>query len=130
MKRDPRRKGRMTALRLVAAQAIVVALISTLCFVLWGEQLALSALMGGSVAVVPNLVFATLTFSRLWEKVTGSMVNAFYRGEAIKLMLTVTLFVLAFAVVKSDPRAVFGCYISALMVLWMAPLLFQRKHLG
>ncbi|BDY07114.1 hypothetical protein F0521_41550 [Ferrimonas sp. YFM] len=86
--------------------------------------------MGGSVAVIPNLVFATLTFSRLWEKVTGSMVNAFYRGEAIKLMLTVTLFVLAFAVVKSDPRAVFGCYISALMVLWMAPLLFQRKHLG
>lgn len=92
--------------------------------------MALSALMGGCVAVVPHFVFAILTFSPRWEKVTGNVVNAFYRGEAIKLMLTVTLFVLAFAVVKSDPRALFGSYIAALLVLWMAPLLFQRKHLG
>jgi len=128
--KHPSLVGRERAYKLVFLQALVMVSISILCFVCWGEWLALSALCGGVVAVVPNFVFATLAFSRPRGRAGGNPVQAFYRGEAIKLMLTILLFGLSFAVVKANAPALFGCYIVTQMVHWIAPLLFQRKQLG
>lgn len=108
-------------------QAAVAGGVSVLFFVVWGAQYGVSALAGGSVAVLPNFVFATLAFSHSGASSSGKVLKTFYWGEAVKLLLTIALFSLVFINLKVVFMPLFVCYTLALTVHWTAPLYFKQK---
>ncbi|WP_028116976.1 ATP synthase subunit I [Ferrimonas senticii] len=130
MIKHPSQIGRERAFRFILLQAVVVSLISVACFVFWDVQQALLLLIGGGIAVLPNLVFVALTMGPAKGRGPGQLAQAFYRGVTIKLLLTMLLFAVTLALLKPQGVAVFVGFIVVQLQHWLAPLLFQPKQLG
>ncbi|MBY5994229.1 ATP synthase subunit I [Ferrimonas balearica] len=120
------RQRRSAAYKVVLAQLGTTLLISGLGFLIWGRELALMIAKGGSIAVIPGFVFATLAFYKVRARDAASALGLFYLGVTIKLMLTMVLF--AYVLATTDlvaPSALFVGYIGAQMAHWAAPLFFK-----
>ncbi|WP_394132279.1 ATP synthase subunit I [Shewanella maritima] len=121
------RRGRFSAYKLVWLQAAVAGGTSVLFFVLWGASYGWAALAGGFIAVLPNFVFATLAFAHAGASASKKVVLAFFFGEAVKLLLTIVLFALAFGLLKLEFLPLFFTYALSLVVPWTAPLYFKQN---
>jgi ATP synthase protein I len=121
------RRGRWSAYKLVMTQAAVAGSVSIVFFAVWGVQFGYSALAGGSIAVLPNFVFATLAFSHMGASSSAKVIKTFYWGEAVKLLLTIAMFSLAFIKLEVVFMPLFVCYTLALIVHWTAPLYFKQS---
>ncbi|SQH74520.1 ATP synthase protein I [Shewanella benthica] len=121
------RRGRWSAYKLVLIQAAIAGGTSVFFFALWGEQYGLSALAGGAIAVLPNFVFATFAFSYMGASSTAKVMQTFYWGEAIKLLLTIVLFSLTFNFFEVGFWPFFICYALGVTVPWKVSLYFKQN---
>ncbi|WP_341502566.1 ATP synthase subunit I [Gallaecimonas sp. GXIMD4217] len=121
------RPGRQVAYKLVAVQAAVVLIASCISAAVWGVQAGYSALLGGLICVLPNFVFARLAFAKAGARAAQQVVHGFYKGEALKIGLTVLLFVIVLLWVPVAMGALFATYGIGVMAQWFAPVLIQRK---
>ena len=92
----PAKKG---AYRLVLTQFFLGSGLALIFFLCLSMQVALSALLGASVASLANGLFARKVFS-VWAtaRFAKKAVRSFYRAQAIKMLLTAGLFILCFGV--------------------------------
>lgn len=110
--------------KILYAQTLMVVVVS-MAFLWAGDwKSALSPMLGGGIALIPNLFFA-LKIYLARNLQAHDVVNAFYVGETIKLGLTAALF----AIVLQFPSIDFGRllvgYIAVLLVFWFA-LIYWR----
>lgn len=90
-------------------------------------EAALSTLLGGLVAWLPNVFFAWQTFRHQGASQARNIVNSFYRAEAGKFGLTAALFIAVFvAVPPSNPAFFFGAYVVTQLAHWLGPWLLHR----
>ena len=122
------RQGIWGARRLMLIQFGVSILISCIAVWVYSTTAAYSAILGGLVCVVPNAYFARSLFFHSGARAAKQIVSGFYRGEALKLMLSAALFTLVFKCFNIHPLIFFIAYIAAQMVFWFAPLIIVNKH--
>lgn len=119
-------KRRFTRLWLIqVALTLVVAAGSAL---LYGSNGALSAVLGGLVCIIPNAFFANRLFKYEGARAAKQIVNSFYKGEALKFVLTIILFSVVFVVCSITPVVFFISYIVILMSHWFAPWVIVNKQ--
>ena len=87
------RSIRFIVYRLIRPQAVVVVAV-TLCSWIKGEAEGLSALLGGSVCVLPSLFSAWRLFAITSSRTAKRIVISLFLGELIKLMLSAVLVML------------------------------------
>lgn len=121
-------QGMQGARRLLLVQLGVTLLIAVIARLFGDDTAALSAAAGGLVCVVPNAYFVRKLFRHNGARAARQIVNGFYKGEALKLILSVTLFALVFKFLDVNPLVFFVAYIAAQMVFWFAPLIIVNKH--
>lgn len=121
------RRGRSAAYRLVFIQAASALIVSIFFFAVWGYMYGLSAFAGGIIAVLPNFVFATLAFSYSGASSSGKVVQSFFQGEAIKMLLTIVLFALVLGVFEVDFTPLLTCYAFSLVIPFIASL-YIKQH--
>ena len=113
--------GRNATVRAVFGGQALVALISAGAWWLAsGTEAALAALAGGGVALIPGLYLAVTVFSVPPDAPPKRVIGAFYRGEAVKIGLTVLLFAIALQWFASVFAPLIATYILALLVYWLA----------
>lgn len=106
-----------------------ICFILTLLFaVILNSKAAISALLGGLVCIIPNAYFAIKLFQHQGARSARKIVNGFYKGEALKLLLSFILFTAVFIFCKITPLAFFTSYILILMTHWFAPWIIDNKH--
>lgn len=113
---------------LLLIQLGVSVLIALTALVLSGQIAFWSAILGGLVCVVPNVYFAKKLFRYTGARAARKIVNSFYQGEALKLLLTIGLFVLVFKLVKIIPWLFFAAFMAAQIVFWFVPLISNIKQ--
>ncbi|KTD07682.1 F0F1 ATP synthase subunit I [Legionella jamestowniensis] len=113
--------------RLLVAQLMICVLIALVLLLTWGRKEALSALLGGLVAIIPTALFARKLFRYQGARAARQIVKGFYVGEALKIVTTIGLFTFVFMSFKIAPLAFFLTYIVVLMSHWFAPLFFVNK---
>ena len=113
---------------LLAFQLGISVLIALIAIVVDGAMASLSALLGGLVCVVPNVYFVRQLFKYKGARAAKQIVNGFYKGEALKLLLTIALFLLVFKLIKINPLVFFVAFIAAQMVFWFVPLISNIKR--
>lgn len=102
---------------------ILVILIMTAGFALVGAKpYALSAVLGGAAAFIPNLYF-TLRVRKSAGQEARKIVRSFYAGESGKLLLTAALFVMIFQLPNIEILPLLSVYVAALSVFWFALLM-------
>lgn len=105
--------------RLLYAQILVAALVAAGFFWIGGWKSAISPFMGSGIALLPNVFFAYKIYLARNLKPQG-VVNAFYVGETIKLVLTAALFSIALQAPDINFLTLLLGYVAVLSVFWFA----------
>ena len=113
-------QARRLAASVVLGQVSVTVVAAAICFAVWGRIAGLSALAGGGISAASSAVLAIIGFSSSAGAAAERVARAFYIGEAMKLAVTVVMFVVVFVTMKVSFAALFGTYIATLFVYWAA----------
>lgn len=108
--------------KILALQVLVILMVSTGFAIINGKESALSPLLGGLAAFIPNLYFA-FRIARVKGQPAQKIVRSFYAGESGKLILTAMLFYLIFQLPSIKLLPLLTAYVSALSVFWFALLM-------
>jgi ATP synthase protein I len=111
--------------RILLLQAALVAILGGAALILGGVDQARSAALGGLTGFLPNLAFAFGAGRDRPGRSAREVLNAFYLGEAVKLALTVLLFIIVFQLPNIVFLPLFAGFISVTMAFWLA--LFLRN---
>lgn len=115
-------------LRLWLVQLGITLILAALCAIAFNAQAAKSALLGGLVSIIPSAYFAIKLFKHQGARAAKQIVNSFYKGEALKIILSIILFTAVFILCKITPLAFFASYILVLMTHWFAPWIIVNKQ--
>ena len=105
---------------IVLGQVAVTVVAAIVCFAVWGRIPGISALVGGGISAVSSAALVLIGFASPAGSQPDRVARAFYVGEAVKLAVTVVLFVAVFVTLKVSFAALFGTYIATLFVYWIA----------
>jgi ATP synthase protein I len=83
-------------------------------------EISRSMVLGVSVCFAPSVAFAWFVFRYRGASVARQAVNAFYRGESMKFVLTAILFAVVFVKVEQIHVLVFfASFIVAQLISWL-----------
>lgn len=118
------RLGKQPIIAILLAQ-VVVSMVLAVVLALWQLRVAaVSALLGGAIAVVPNAFLAARLLSPGSTTSAKALLRAAWFGEIGKLLLTMLLFAIVFAMVRPiSALAVFGGFIAAQLMVFGALLI-------
>ena len=109
-------------IKMVLYMQVVVALVFPGIWLIFGNALdARSALIGGLIGVVPNLVFA-VKLIQATGKQSGQIEKAFYWGEFLKLITTGLLFGVAIIYIEISFLPLLLAFAAVLSVFWFSLL--------
>ena len=115
-------------MRLWLVQLGITMLLAALFAIVFSINAASSALLGGLVCIIPNAYFASRLFKYQGARAAKLIVNSFYKGEALKIFLSIVLFTAVFVLCRITPLAFFTAYILILMTHWFAPWIIVNKQ--
>lgn len=87
-----------------------------------------STLLGGTISVVSNLVFAYRFFASGRETQAQRIVHAFYKGELLKFAMIIGLTLLVFTQMDVLILPFVGGLLSATLATWFAPWILSRGN--
>jgi len=114
---------RLSTVSKIISYQILMIIVMTAGFALaGGRPYALSAILGGAAAFIPNLYFA-LRVHRSAGQEARKIVRSFYAGESGKLLLTAALFFIIFQLPNIEIFPLLAVYMAVLSVFWFALLM-------
>tara|TARA_R110001592_G_scaffold63301_4_gene193789 strand:+ start:5993 stop:6376 length:384 start_codon:yes stop_codon:yes gene_type:complete len=103
----------------------VVLLCSLVTYFIWGLAHVQSTLAAGVVTIVPNIVFALKAFKYAGAKSSKLVVESFFSGVKLKMVLTALLFALAFKFLVLLPIPFFIMFCIVMVMPLIAPLFLK-----
>ena len=123
-------QGKEGAKRLLAYQLVVTTAFAAVAGLLLGPNACKSAVLGGLVCIIPQAYFARKLFKYSGANAAKKIVGNFYKGEALKIFLSVLLFTLVFKFSIIMPPVFFAVYLVTQLVFWFSPLIFVNQYYG
>ena len=105
----------------------LVLLCSLISYFIWGIDYAQSILAAGVVTIVPNIVFALKAFKYAGAKSSKLVVESFFSGVKLKMVLTALLFVLAFKFLVLLPIPFFSMFCIIMVLPLLMPFVIKNN---
>ncbi|MBA3988808.1 ATP synthase subunit I [Aliidiomarina maris] len=121
-------KGRRIAQRLLTIQCIVAVVLISVFGVIAGIQGAINALAGALSGLIPNSIFALLAFKFSGARSAHSVVSSFLAGEALKIMLSMVLLIIALIFLDGPMLPLFIVFATIHMMHLLAPILLLKTN--
>jgi ATP synthase protein I len=118
--------GKLFAIKQILAMIFAVIVLSIIAFLNWGSDAAVSVLAGGVVTIIPNLYFALKAFRYSGARSSKKVMESFYSGVKMKIVLTAILFALAFKFLAIQPIPFFTSFCLVVAMPLVTP--FFIKH--
>lgn len=113
------------ARKLLILQLLTFVLLSAV-FGFKSQEWSISALMGGLSAWLPNVLFVLFAWRQQAQTmVSGRVAWSFAIGEALKVLITVILMVIALGLFKAAFAPLGLAYLSVLMTQILAPVVIN-----
>jgi ATP synthase protein I len=110
----------MAAFRLAGWQVLLTSIVVAGAFWLGGSTAAWSAAIGGSIGIVAGLYQALRMFRVNAGQDPAGFMRGVYIGEAVKIVLTVALMIVAIRVLGVEMLPFMIGYIAIYSVYWIA----------
>lgn len=110
---------RRVAGRILVAQLAVTVVVAVLAYVVAGALAGGSAALGGGIGITANL-YMTLTSLRPSSNARQA-VRRLYVGQAIKVVLTLAMFIAAAKSFAVSWPAMLVAYVATLLAFWWVP---------
>jgi len=117
--------GKKIAWQQNALSVLVVLLGSSITYFCWGFLHAKSTLVAGVVTIVPNIVFALKAFKYAGAQSSKKVVESFFSGVKLKMVIMALLFALAFKYLVLLPIPFFAMFCLVMIMPLIAPLFLQ-----
>ncbi len=111
---------RRQGLWVVVGQVLVALGGALICYATRGQLASVSALIGGGIGAAATLVQVVVGLRSSAGQTPQAIVRGFYRGSAMKLAVTVLLFVLALRGRHLAAAPLFVTYVATFLVYWLA----------
>lgn len=118
------RPGRELAKQLLMIQSGAVMVVAAGMAIAVNAEWGFSALIGGGICVLANAVFALCAFMFSGARAAKRIAVSFYTGEALKILITVALFSVAYMYMQVELVPLKLTYLLALGINICAPVLF------
>ena len=115
--------GLKIAFKQILITFIVVMGITLSIFIIWNEHFAKSALIGGLIGIIPNIIFALKAFRYAGAREAKKVVESFFSGIKIKMGLTALLFALTFKFLVIEPLPLFGMFCLVMAMPLLQPII-------
>ena len=120
--------GRKIALYQILFTIALVLLITLNIYFIWGLTYAKSALAGGIVAIIPNIVFALKAFKYAGAQSSKKVVESFFSGVKLKMVIMALLFALAFKFLVLLPIPFFVMFCLVMVMPLISPLFLKKYY--
>lgn len=127
MKNNLTNHGRNFALKQNILVVLLVLLVTLIIFYFWGFEHAKSAFVGGFVAIIPNLIFAYKAFQYAGAKSSKKVVESFFSGVKLKMVMTAFLFALAFKLIVLLPIPFFSLFCLVVAMPLITPFVINSE---
>lgn len=127
-KNELAKTGRRFAFKQIVLTTIIVLLGTLTTYYYWGLSYAQSVLAAGVIVIIPNIVFALKAFRYAGAKSSEKVMESFYSGEKMKIVLTAFLFALAFKYLAIEPIPFFISYCLVMVIPLLTPIFINFKH--
>ena len=130
MKQTLTATGKQLAAKLIRAQAgtiFLLACVFSLVQPIAGYTYFWGVVGGGLAVIIPTALFAWRAFSQGGARAAKQIVSNFFAGEALKISFAVVLLIGLLVFTTLPLSAVLSGYIAALIVQWLAPILFLKS---
>lgn len=111
---------RRQGLWVVVGQVLVALGGALICYATRGQLASVSALIGGGIGAAATLVQVIVGLRDSAGEAPQAVVRGFYRGSAMKLVVTVVLFVLVLRGRHLAAAPLFVTYVATFLVYWVA----------
>ena len=105
---------------LVAGQVAIAVVVAMALALFSGLSAGLAALVGGGIGAAATIVQVGASFRRGTMGDAPAIARGFYRGEALKIAVTVILFILAMRRHRVAPGPMFLGYVATFVAYWVA----------
>ncbi len=105
---------------LVAGQVAIAGVVALVCAASIGLQAGRAAAVGGGIGAAASLAQVASGFRRSAAGNAQAIARGFYRGEALKIAVTVLLFVLALRGRHFAPGPLLAGYVATFVAYWVA----------
>lgn len=123
----PAKINQKKALKLIGVQTCILLLMAVIIFLGWDITYAFSAVVGGSIALIPSLIFIYYAFRFCGAQSIKMVTQSFYRGQSLKLLTTFALFSIAFKWMNVLVEPLLLTFILMLFTHWLAPFYFNQR---
>ncbi len=124
---DLAKPGRTFAFYQLAITSFIVILCTVIIYFIWELAYAKSALAGGAIGILPNIVFALKAFKHAGASASKKVVESFFSGVKIKMGLTAVLFALTFKFIVIEPVPFFSMFCLVMVMPLLLPTLLTKK---
>jgi ATP synthase protein I len=126
IKNDLAKPGLKIAFKQILVSFIAVISITTSIYIIWDLNSAKSALIGGFIGIIPNVIFALKAFRYAGARSARKVVDSFFSGVKIKMVLTAILFSLAFKFLVIQPLPLFGMFCLVMVMPLLQPIINKK----
>lgn len=120
-------RARRQALQLVVGQGVIAGLVAVLCALWSGRPAGLAAAVGGGIGAVASLSQVLMSFRHSTVGDARAVARGLYRGEAVKIGVTVLLFGLALRGHRWLAGPLFAGYVATFVAYWVALVRFSGR---
>ena len=123
IKNDLAKPGLKIAFKQILISFIAVISLTTSIYIIWDIDSAKSALVGGFIGIIPNIIFALKAFRYAGARSARKVVDSFFSGVKIKMVLTAILFSLAFKFLVIQPLPLFSMFCLVMVMPLLQPII-------
>jgi ATP synthase protein I len=105
---------------LVAGQVAISLVVALICAAMIGVPAGLAAAIGGAIGVTASIVQVAASFRRGAANAPSAIARGFYRGEALKIAVTVLLFIVVLRRRSLPSGPLFAGYVATFAAYWVA----------
>jgi ATP synthase protein I len=113
--------------RIVFIQCIAALLLTLVFFIVRNKYAALAVLSGGLAYILPGYFYAAGLFSNVSPRAIMRIMCFFYLGEALKLMVSIGLFIVLFKIFTFPILPYFVGYLAAALTFCVASMYLMSK---
>lgn len=104
----------------MAGQVAISVVVALTCAAVIGAPAGLAALVGGGIGAAASLVQVAVSFRRGAGQDARAIARGFYRGEALKIAVTVLLFIVVLRRRTLPPGPLLAGYVATFVAYWVA----------
>jgi ATP synthase protein I len=120
--------GRKFAYQQIGLSILVVFIFTLVTYFCWGGSYAISALAGGVIGIIPNFIFAYKAFRFAGAKSSKQVVESFFSGVKLKMVVTALLSSLAFKFLPILPLPFFSMFCLVMAIPLFTPFILKHQH--